>query len=758
MSLTFSQDSRFISLIQPIKDLAASWDIDIANSLDEYLNELEDIQMTMDTDLNFAEAALLIQGSATIYCRKVEYLYSMVFKALEAMTLRSSQTKEVSGSSRSSDVRKSDKLDWFDLGDDITPSYLNLDDISEGTNIEIPRRRESNQSSLTIKQQQHQDRLSRSNINSSRSSVGMMLSALQDEQSGKTPKISSSHINEHGALLIGVFGTTATTTTTTKIISTGSSAADAFHNHRSPYLSFDRHPVKEAAEVGMIAGGAYSDDDGDGDDGGGGCMEEEHNPPYEMMVDSPVKANNTLTLDKHSTPPPSISPVEVDHKTSNEKKESSNVRRSGAILSTVPSPVAGTVTGTMTGTAGSVVKSVRYDPFALLDPHQTGGISRPIRRGKAHIRPLPSGRRSVTASSSESSCSSHTLSAIGSIPLNGLMHRQMRRFFPPIHPILIKKDKLTDLRRSHGKGMNGKEGEDDRHHSEWMTTRRGKQGYDEGYGVCFHEDVTGRQQVVSAANENDHDHDDSDNEWDISPEEDDHEDGDMAFDPDVRGQYAVDTDRVVTWPIPSSNGINDDLPLVAMLGEGVNDVKGEGGAHPLAMNSYEDLCRQHIQSFMDDAQRYSRETQLSLRVREWTNRIEPRLAEQDARPPFDMHCYTDRVLSRVTSAVHKVPSLDISGEVSCDHTVDFAEVVPSGAPQYEVCRLFLACLQLTNQKNLGILPSPPPPITGDNNGHGHGHGHGNNDVGGMRLQLLSSVQTENIENYRAPSIASHNVK
>lgn len=32
--------------------------------------------------MNFTEAAMLIQGSACVYSRKVEYLYSLVFQVL----------------------------------------------------------------------------------------------------------------------------------------------------------------------------------------------------------------------------------------------------------------------------------------------------------------------------------------------------------------------------------------------------------------------------------------------------------------------------------------------------------------------------------------------------------------------------------------------------------------------------------------------------------------------------------------------------
>lgn len=46
------------------RDLAKNWDVDIASSLEDYLEDLEDITITLDggaSKVNFAEAALLIQ-------------------------------------------------------------------------------------------------------------------------------------------------------------------------------------------------------------------------------------------------------------------------------------------------------------------------------------------------------------------------------------------------------------------------------------------------------------------------------------------------------------------------------------------------------------------------------------------------------------------------------------------------------------------------------------------------------------------------
>jgi len=59
------KENRFSYLLQPIRDLAANWDINIAGELEEYLEELENLTFSIEgcvgPSLNFAEAALLIQ-------------------------------------------------------------------------------------------------------------------------------------------------------------------------------------------------------------------------------------------------------------------------------------------------------------------------------------------------------------------------------------------------------------------------------------------------------------------------------------------------------------------------------------------------------------------------------------------------------------------------------------------------------------------------------------------------------------------------
>lgn len=175
-------DNRFYSLIQPIRDLASNWDVDIADSLETYLEELEHVRLSVKdingkskrivNDLNFAEAALLIQGSTAIYSKKVEYLHQLVQQALELISNQKSginnrNNNEDNDDDGNTDTNKNMKQKQVSLSimDDerllfgVDPQYLLLDDIVEaGSSIDLAvetseekRRRRSSVSATLIR-------------------------------------------------------------------------------------------------------------------------------------------------------------------------------------------------------------------------------------------------------------------------------------------------------------------------------------------------------------------------------------------------------------------------------------------------------------------------------------------------------------------------------------------------------------------------------------------------------------------------------
>jgi hypothetical protein len=109
--------------------------------------------------------------------------------------------------------------------------------------------------------------------------------------------------------------------------------------------------------------------------------------------------------------------------------------------------------------------------------------------------------------------------------------------------------------------------------------------------------------------------------------------------------------------------------------------------------SYEDLCRRYVESYMSRAAAFARQTEVSRRVATWTDRIEPMLEEQTQRKTFDIHVESQQILDTVEN-------IDPQRERGA---LAFGELC-AGAPKWDVCRRFVAALQLVNHKNLEIVP------------------------------------------------------
>ncbi|RMX60053.1 hypothetical protein pdam_00004545 [Pocillopora damicornis] len=130
--------SRYSHLLQPIRDLTKNWDVDVAAQLEEYLAEIEKIKISFDegkTTMNFAEAALLIQGSTCIYSKKVEYLYSLVYQTLDLIASK----KRLQQASTDDSVEQGKKG-----AKGHTKEYRSWDDIKVSKNIDLKEDEDDN--------------------------------------------------------------------------------------------------------------------------------------------------------------------------------------------------------------------------------------------------------------------------------------------------------------------------------------------------------------------------------------------------------------------------------------------------------------------------------------------------------------------------------------------------------------------------------------------------------------------------------------
>ena len=97
-------------LLNPVKDLAKNWNVNITLELEKFMSDLDH-----DSDYNnFVEAALVIQGSAGVWEKKVEYLYRMVINSLDM--IEEKKAKSGNDSSNDNGVEVQDEEDEMTLG------------------------------------------------------------------------------------------------------------------------------------------------------------------------------------------------------------------------------------------------------------------------------------------------------------------------------------------------------------------------------------------------------------------------------------------------------------------------------------------------------------------------------------------------------------------------------------------------------------------------------------------------------------------
>eukprot|EP00455_Lapot_gusevi_P056009 TRINITY_DN9205_c0_g2_i3.p1 TRINITY_DN9205_c0_g2~~TRINITY_DN9205_c0_g2_i3.p1 ORF type:complete len:366 (-),score=108.38 TRINITY_DN9205_c0_g2_i3:147-1115(-) len=114
---------------------------------------------------------------------------------------------------------------------------------------------------------------------------------------------------------------------------------------------------------------------------------------------------------------------------------------------------------------------------------------------------------------------------------------------------------------------------------------------------------------------------------------------------------------------------------------------------------YEELVRDHVESYVSSAQVYLMESKLSRRVAAWQARLEPILEEQEAHPPFDIHAYGQKLIHKLCEE----PEASDEKAPAAETQVAFDDLV-QGETSYDICRLFLASLQLANNGNVEIVP------------------------------------------------------
>ncbi|XP_022452465.2 condensin-2 complex subunit H2 isoform X4 [Delphinapterus leucas] len=574
-------EARFAHLLQPIRDLTKNWEVDVAAQLGEYLEELDQICISFDegkTTMNFIEAALLIQGSACVYSKKVEYLYSLVYQALDF----------ISGKKRAKQL--SCEQEDGPIGDagsrapqEVEYEFLSLDDLSDSrANVDL-RSDQAPSETLIVPLLPMAlvapDEMEKYN-NPLYSCRGEVLASRKDFRMNTcTP-------HPRGAFMLEPVGMSPTGA----LLPRNQKEASGRAEEQPVEVSVCRSPVPLLS----ASQGPGTTPEGPVPGGGG---EEEHT---EWAAEPPEASAPEVPMELQEPRSPEQSAAQPRRCALRERREA---LEPASRLKETPDPWQG------------------LDPFDSLD-------SKPFRKGRPY---------SVPPSVEEAPGQKRKRK--GAVKLQDFHQWYLAAYADH-----------ADSRRPRRKGPSFADMEVLywRHVREQLETLRKLQRREAA------------ERWLPRAQEE---------PW---PAEEDRLEDSL----EDLGAAAGDFLEPEEYAEPEGAEPGEDADL-------------EAEAMPASL-SYEELVRRNVELFIATSQKFVQETELSQRIRDWEDVIQPLLQEQEQHVPFDIHTYGDQVVSRFSQLNQWCP---------------FAELV-AGQPAFEVCRSMLASLQLANDYTVEITQQP----------------------------------------------------
>ncbi|XP_018416252.1 PREDICTED: condensin-2 complex subunit H2 [Nanorana parkeri] len=610
-------ESRFTHLLQPIRDLTKNWEVDVAAQLGEYLEELDHICISFDggkTTMNFAEAALLIQGSACIYSKKVEYLYSLVYQALDFISnkKRDQQPASVGSDGADKDANFTKHSEEFLVLDDVEDPKKTSTDMKDHNLNPV------NIVPLTPMALVPPEEVEKK-INPLCSRKGEILASRKDFR-----------INTYTPHTCGAFLLELALMSPTQFRQSTQRTED---NSNCPGLmnaeQAERNENMEEDCVEPVPVLNFSDADA---------------PPMNNGDDVFVPLN-----DDHEVEDENMEPAEHIERQQIQTEERGYALRKREVKER----------------PNTNIKDKLLDPWHSLDPFQSAE-DKPFKKGKHYTVP-----RGVIDDESSNKrkrklpCKLQDfIKWFSSTYWDGaeaVKHRRKGPTFADMDALYWQhaKQRLA-VQRQIQKRM--------------------------GPLVTKVADLFAEEEPANPMEE---------------PREDNYLDHEDCAD------------------LSDHEDLGHTIPAILTEEPGCENIEPIDFQDQI---SYEELVRKNVELFIANSQKYAQETVLSLRVREWEDKMGPQLHEQEERGAFDIHDYGDRLVSQFNQV----------GEWRT-----FASLMAQREP-YEVCRYMLASLQLANDYTVEVAQKP-----GLHEG-----------VDTMALRLLSQQKAhERFKTYAAPSLS-----
>jgi chromatin segregation and condensation protein Rec8/ScpA/Scc1 (kleisin family) len=160
------------------------------------------------------------------------------------------------------------------------------------------------------------------------------------------------------------------------------------------------------------------------------------------------------------------------------------------------------------------------------------------------------------------------------------------------------------------------------------------------------------------------------------------------------GGFDDEDNCVPNLPFAADDDNDDDEIFGTDMGE--NDEQPNSFFIDMELD-FENLVRKSVDDYFKQAQKFAKTTDLDKRVREWQDRLEPVLHSITSRESFNLHRTADRVIQnfKEKQQVHVTEK--------CVNKVKSWTSVQGKNTKYQACTMFASMLQLANNGNIEII-------------------------------------------------------
>jgi len=641
-------DPRFAVFLNPIRDLTKNWEVDIAKYMEEYLEELAEVQITFDggeTMMNFAEAAMLIQGSATVYSKKVEFLWQMVLQMLDLLSSRRTAAANTAPGAEGQEQGGKGGKGQVDLA---SADFVKMDHVEEGRNIDMKDDDEEEDDGeesaagdtkkkgikflpstpLHLVEKEGEKSVHR---------VELIMKNHETFGAKDDFRLCRSFLTPGGMLCLEVPKTALDGGNNVAF----SDVSQALQINRGSYLD---------AEVNGPAETDPAPQHDQGDELGAVDFEPDHfddGPPAEMEVDEALDAVNDQ--DK---------PVDQEKDNNNDSNKENKEDHTVIVL---PGGRSGLRKRGDKHPPEAVTMKLT-NPWAPLDPYQEAPVRRPVRQGRIR-RPLPClchrpkvERKSRSKKKEKETDDKKNLPSVEEFITKDLtkMINKNNCKVPP--ELMDEANKEVAKRLEASKKRKVREA--------------AQEGHDDPETTVVEQEE--RQKLLQQM---------------------ELEDDGAAMGDDMMGGVDFDDhyDEVPAPPLflpDPHDGTQMPGPTSSEIQQRLNDSQMYE-----ASNEYEALVQRWVADYVTNAQEHINSSELTRRVNRWKTAIAPKLELEEQRKDFDIHGYGSDILSHFPDDGRKT-------------TVTFQKVAKN-YPHNEVPRIFLSCLMMANTYNIEITESTP---------------------------------------------------